>query len=59
MATKKKTTAKRTTRRTTTTKAAATEKRFADPLDAALRGLPPDMTVEQHENHVRRAALGY
>jgi hypothetical protein len=37
----------------------AAKKMFADADEAARAGFPPDMTVEQHENHVRRAALGY
>lgn len=37
----------------------AAEKLFQDADKAALTGLPPDMTVEQRENQVRRAALGY
>jgi hypothetical protein len=55
MATKKKSTAKRTT----TTKAVSTDKVFKDAHEAALRGLPPDVTVEQLENHARRQVLGY
>jgi hypothetical protein len=57
MATKKKTTAKRTAARTTTAK--PTEKAFKDDREAALRGLPPDVTAEQLENHARRQVLGY
>jgi hypothetical protein len=61
MATKKKTAARKASpkRATTTTKAAATEKAFKDDREAALRGLPPDVTVEQLENHARRQVLGY
>jgi hypothetical protein len=40
-------------------KSDAAEKMFKDADEAALRGLPPDMTREQHETMVRRAALGY
>jgi hypothetical protein len=47
------------TRRTTSAKTAATEKQFANADEAALRGLPENLTREQHENQVRRAALGY
>lgn len=46
-------------KRTTAAKSDAAEKMFKDADEAALRGLPPDMTVEQRENQVRRAALGY
>jgi hypothetical protein len=46
-------------KRTVAEKKAATTKQFANADEAALRGLPQDMTVEQHENFVRRAALGY
>jgi hypothetical protein len=46
-------------RRTTAAKTAATEKQFANADEAALRGLPENLTREQHENQVRRAALGY
>lgn len=44
-----------------TTKAAsdAAEKMFKDADEAALRGLPADMTRDQHETMVRKAALGY
>src|SRR5690348_16985781 len=45
-----------------TTKAersAKAEKLFKDADEAAASGLPHTMTREQHENHVRRAALGY
>lgn len=45
--------------RTAKDRSARAAKMFKDADEAALRGLPPDMTVEQHENHVRRAALGY
>lgn len=37
---------------------AAAEKMFKDADEASLRGLPPDMTVEQHDALVRKAALG-
>lgn len=40
-------------------KSAAAEKMFKDADHAALVGLPPDMTHEQNENRLRRAALGY
>lgn len=40
-------------------KSAAAEKLFKDADAAAKSGLPHDITKEQHENHVRRAALGY
>lgn len=45
----------------TTTKAQsdAAEKLFKDADQAALTGLPPDMTNEQRENQVRKSALGY
>lgn len=46
-------------KRTTAAKSAATEKQFKDADMASILGLPEDMTREQHENHVRRAALGY
>lgn len=39
-------------------KSKAAEKMFADADAAALRGFPPDLTTEQHENIVRRAATG-
>lgn len=38
---------------------AATEKLFADADEAIARGHHPDLTVEQHENQTRRAALGW
>ena len=44
---------------TTRSKAAASEKQFASADEAAMAGLPADMTKEQRENQVRRAALGY
>lgn len=47
------------TKRTVAAQKAATEKLFANADDAVQRGLPPEMTIEQHENHVRRQALGY
>ena len=47
------------TKRTTAAKTAAAEKQFASADEAALRGLPETLTKEQHENSVRRAALGY
>lgn len=54
------TTATRTNRASNpTAKDAATEKMFKDADQAALLGLPEDMTVEQRENQVRRGALGY
>lgn len=37
----------------------AAQKMFDDADKAALLGLPEDITVEQRENQVRRAALGY
>jgi hypothetical protein len=37
----------------------AAEKLFKDADQAALLGLPKDMTVEQRENQVRKAAFGY
>lgn len=43
---------------TTAEQKAAAEKMFKDADEAALRGLPPDLTVEQHEALVRKAALG-
>jgi hypothetical protein len=45
--------------KTAPAKKAATDKQFADADLAALRGLPADLTVEQHENIVRKSALGY
>jgi hypothetical protein len=42
-----------------TAKDAATEKLFKDADQAAMAGLPEDMTVEQRENQVRLGALGY
>lgn len=47
------------TKTTTAAKKAATQKQFANADDAVIRGLPADMTVEQHENFQRRGALGY
>jgi len=44
---------------TTKAQSAAAEKMFKDADEAALHGLPPDMTREQHETMVRRAALLY
>ena len=46
-------------KRTTAEKSAAAKKMFKDADEAALVGLPSDMTHEQNENRVRRAALGY
>lgn len=46
-------------KRTPAEKSKAAQKLFDDADKAALAGLPPDMTVEQHANHVRRSALGY
>lgn len=46
-------------KRGTKAKAAAAEKLFEDAASAARHGLPPDMTKDQYENHVRRAATGY
>jgi hypothetical protein len=46
-------------KRTPTEKAAAAEKMFKDADAAAMAGFPPDLTTEQHENIVRKAALGY
>lgn len=46
-------------KRTTADKSAAADKMFKDADEAALRGLPADMTRDQHETMVRRAALGY
>lgn len=43
---------------TTAEQKAVAEKMFKDADAAALRGLPPDLTVEQHEALVRKAALG-
>jgi hypothetical protein len=43
----------------TKAKSAAAEKMFKDADHAALVGLPPDMTHEQNENRIRKAALGY
>lgn len=40
-------------------KSAAAEKMFKDADEAALVGLPPDMTHEQNDNRLRRSALGY
>lgn len=37
----------------------AAEKLFKDADQAARSGLPHDINKEQHENYVRRAALGY
>ena len=37
----------------------AAEMMFKDADEAALRGLPADMTRDQHETMVRKAALGY
>ena len=47
------------TKRTTAAKSGAAEKLFKDADEAARAGLPPDMTVEQRETQVRRAALGF
>jgi hypothetical protein len=44
---------------TTKAASAAAEKMFKDADEAALHGLPPDMTRDQHETMVRKAALGY
>jgi hypothetical protein len=46
-------------KRTTKEQQRAAEKLFANADDAAHRGYPPDITREQHENIVRRSALGY
>ena len=46
-------------KKTPAAKSAAAQKLFDDADQAQRVGLPPDMTREQHENHVRRAALGY
>ena len=40
-------------------RSAKAEKMFKDADQAALVGLPADMTHEQNENRLRRAALGY
>ena len=37
----------------------AAQKLFDNADAAAMAGLPPDITVEQRENQVRRGALGY
>jgi len=46
-------------KRGTKAKAAAADKLFDDAATAARHGLPPDITREQYDNHVRKAALGY
>ena len=46
-------------KRTDAAKSNAAEKMFKDADEAALRGLPPGMTRDQHETMVRKAALGY
>jgi hypothetical protein len=46
-------------KRTAKDQSAAAQKMFDNAEDAARSGLPHDLTVEQHETHVRRAALGY
>lgn len=40
-------------------KSKAAEKLFENADQAAMAGLPHDMTVEQRENQVRLGALGY
>lgn len=40
-------------------KTEAADKMFADADEAARAGFPPDLTREQHENIVRRAATGF
>lgn len=47
------------TKATTKAQSAAAEKMFKDADEAALHGLPVDMTHEQRETMVRKAALGY
>lgn len=37
----------------------AADELFQDADRAALLGMPPEMTNEQRENQVRKAALGY
>lgn len=46
-------------KKTAAAKSAATKEQFLEADQAALRGLPQDLTQEQHENIVRRGALGY
>lgn len=46
-------------KRTMAAKSDAAEKMFKDADAAARRGLHPDITVDQHETMVRKAALGY
>ena len=45
-------------KRTTSAQSAAAEKMFKDADEAALHGLPVDLTVEQREKQVSIAALG-
>lgn len=46
-------------KRTTRAKQDAAAKQFADADAAIMAGRHPDTTVEQHENLIRKAALGY